>query len=237
MIEVNEKASKIAKESYKDLLNFAFSKKIEVPTISNFTKLKVDRTRWLKNEFKKENNLYNENHVDKKYEKNQAFLDLIQPESICDAFCGVISPYKNIFKTNAKEILTNDANPHPADYNMDANDFMQMLIDQGKTYDLVDIDPWNSPIEFIDNGIKLAKKAICITYGEFGNMKRTKKVNYIKRAYNLSLEEYTIDNIILWTKLKALKHGKTIELIDLLKTKGSVFRAYYSVEGKNEKRF
>ena len=142
---------------------------------------------------KKKNGHYNEKHLNEKYKSNLEFYNFLKPKSILDAFCGIGRYWKN------KEPLTidNDINKNiESDYTLDANEFMKIMIEEGKVFDMVDIDPFGSAYDFFDNAYKLSDKGLVVTFGEMGH-KRWKRLDYVGKKYNIhSLEDFTHENII-----------------------------------------
>ena len=144
---------------------------------------------------KKKRGDYNRKHIQEKYDSNDEFLNLINPETVLDCFCGINRYWKNkVIKT-----IDNDINDKiDADYNIDANELMDKLLTDGYKFDIVDIDPFGSAFDFIDNAYNLSTKGLIITLGEMGN-KRWKRLDYVSKTYGIdNLDDYTSMTMANW---------------------------------------
>ena len=154
--------------------------------------------------YKKDKNLYNEDHRKIKYELNKEFFKEIKPKSILDLFCGENRFWDSTYGKRCK-VISNDslesknAKPDPG-MTLKANLLLQAYSSVNYKFDLIDIDPYGSPISCLENGIKLAKKGLIVTFGDYKNFKRysNKYRNHFKVFYNIDLpkEEITINNLI-----------------------------------------
>lgn len=164
--------------------------------------------------------------IDKKYETNDLFIKLLNPKSILDVFAGHQSYYHNL--SNVK-VISNDKNNKNHHYNMDALKLLMHLNIQDKKFDIVDLDPFGSAYDYIELALKIAKKGIIITYGEFGH-KRYKRIDYVKHRYNISnFENFNIDKIILETQRLGLIHKKILIPKAILNSKGLIYRVYFKI--------
>ena len=153
---------------------------------------------------KKQTNTYNEDHIDEKYYINSEFFNAVNPESILDLYCGRNRFWATNYGSECK-VISNDAledKEAKPDYKMNikADQLLQAYLMVDKHFDLIDIDPYGSPKECIEAGIKLADKGLIITFGDFKNYcKRfsTDKKNLFKELYgiNLSKKEVTIEHV------------------------------------------
>lgn len=185
----------------------------------------------------KENKTYNKNHLLKKYETNLEFLELIEPKSVLDLYAGEHSYYerlkeelKDLNENTIKQITTNDINKNfdKNDYNMDALRLLCKLYYENKKYDLIDIDPFGSAYDCLDLSIKMAKKALIVTYGEYGH-KRWKRYDYLQVHYNISSEEdFNNKKFIEVTKNKGIQNKKELTPI-YIKQWDNILRVYYKI--------
>lgn len=174
---------------------------------------------------RKQNNTYNQSHVIEKYETNIKFIKMIQPESALDLYCGV----NNFYKDKIKNVTSNDKNKSiTADYNMDAHKCICLLYSQNKKYDFIDLDPYGNAYDCFDLAIKMAKKGLAITLGEM-YCKRWKNEQFTKKYYNLSLEEFTVENIIKYIQTIGTRNNKNISPVFIRKWK-NIARVWFEVE-------
>jgi len=83
-----------------------------------------------------------------------------------------------------------------ATYNLPADRLIAMLYAEGKTFDLIDLDPFGSAFDCFDLAIKMAKKAIIITFGEMGH-KRWKRLDFVRYHYGIeNLSDFTTSRLI-----------------------------------------
>ena len=152
-----------------------------------------------------DNRTYNTDHIIEKQEINALFIEKIKPRTILDLYCGYGTSYIGC------NVTRNDINPkYDADYHMDAYKLISKLYSENKKYDFIDIDPFGSPYDCLDLGIKMARKGLAITFGEMRhkNFRRFEKVwaNYgIK-----TLEDFTIENILRKVLIMGYKNKKEL---------------------------
>ena len=153
----------------------------------------------------KKDNTYNAAHVAEKYEINNAFLQMIQPVTVLDAYCGEKDFYKGFQST------TNDINESiPALYHMDAHRLLCKLYADGAQFDLIDLDPFGSAYDCFDLAIKMARKGLVITLGELGH-KRWKRLDYVGSHYDIdSMEAFTIENLIAYIQKIGRRNKKQL---------------------------
>ena len=174
---------------------------------------------------KKQDNVYNKSHLNEKYDTNMKFIERIEPKSVLDLYCGP----KNFYKGKVKNVTSNDKNKLiEATYNMDAHKCICYLYSQNKKYDLIDLDPYGNSYDCFDLAIKMAKKGLIITFGEM-YCKRWKNDKFIKRYYNLSLEDFTIDNVIEHVQMIAKRNNKILDPIYIGKWK-NINRVWFEIE-------
>lgn len=180
----------------------------------------------LKREGKK-NGTYNDLHRDDKYATNKLFLDEVSPSSVLDIYSGM----KSWWKSNCSgEVLTNDLNPEADSmYHEKAEYLIHKLYYEGMSFDLVDLDPFGSAYDCFDCAIKMARKAIVITYGEMGH-RRFNRLDFVRRHYGIeSMEEYTIGRLIDETVKIGLRSKKLLTPRYIRNYPG-ISRVYYTVE-------
>lgn len=174
----------------------------------------------------KKENTYNQNHVMEKYDLNALFMNMIQPKTICDAYCG----QKSFYRSLDYDVVTNDLDLNiEADYHMDAFCFMCEMFIQGKSFDLVDLDPFGSAYDSFDLAVKMAKKGVVITLGELGH-KRWKRLDFVSRYYGInSLEDFTIENLIEHIQMIGERNKKKLTPV-FVKEWRNTGRVYFKIE-------
>jgi hypothetical protein len=129
----------------------------------------------------KTNDVYNQKNRDIKYSANKEFAELVNPASVLDVYSGNSWWLQNGYKT-----VTNDIDAKfKTDFSLDALDLLCTMKLQGKKFDLVDLDPYGSAYELFDLAVKLAKKGIVVSFGEWGH-KRWKRFDFVKPRYGIS---------------------------------------------------
>lgn len=182
---------------FNDLINSGYT----LYHISKKYDITITQAKSILSKYKKESNTYNVDHIKVKYQINNEFFHCIKPKTILDLFCGRNRYWATNFGDKSL-VISNDlledkfANPDPG-YNIDANILMNNFIANNECFDLVDVDPYNSPAEFIDSAIKLAVKGLIITFGDLPNVKRFKKYDYFYKHYGItdSIENINIQSL------------------------------------------
>lgn len=171
---------------------------------------------------------YNSDHIEEKYETNSQFFSYILPNSILDLYSGVNSWWEQ--NTYDIDVTTNDTNKHSTSYYHEkAEMLIHKLYYEGNKYDLIDLDPFGSAYDCFDCAIKMAKRAIIITYGEMGH-KRFKRLDYVRRYYGIdNLDDFTIERLIEETQKIALRNKKKLTPVYICKW-ARISRVYYEIE-------
>jgi len=173
----------------------------------------------------KKNDTYNEKNRSVKYATNEDFCNLIQPASVLDVYAGD-SWYK---AANVSKLITNDADAtFDNTFNVDALKLLCSLYVENNSFDLVDLDPYGSAYECFDLGIKLAKRAVVVSFGEWGH-KRWKRLDYVRTRYDISsLEDFIEDAFIDEFKRIALRNKKLAKPVYVIKY-GNFLRVYFEL--------
>jgi hypothetical protein len=173
----------------------------------------------------KKNDTYNEKNRFLKYATNQEFLNLIQPNSVLDVYAGD-SWYRS---ADVEKLITNDVDAlFDNCFSMDAFKLLCSLYVENSTFDLVDLDPYGSAYECFDLSIKLARKAVVVSFGEWGH-KRWKRLDYVRTRYDISsLEDFVEDAFIDEFKRVALRNKKLATPVFVIKY-GNFLRVYFEL--------
>lgn len=139
----------------------------------------------------KEKDTYNLKHREQKYLFNRLFSEGM--ESVLDLYCGE----QSYWKSNGFNATTNDINPKiDADYHEPAERLIHKLYYEGRSYDLIDLDPFGSPYECLDCAIKMAKKGLIVTFGELGH-KRFKRLDFVRRHYGVeNIDDFDLKPLV-----------------------------------------
>lgn len=188
----------------------------------------------------KETYSYNLNHIDSKYSDNDEFVKFIKPKSILDLFAGTC--YYEKYKKDGIEVVQNDVNgkdndilkSYNFDYTIDAGRLLGKFIYEDRKFDIVDVDPFNSPMQYIENAIKIAKKGLVVTFGDFAILKMPgidciKKKAYFYRTYGFkSISKVTIEHAISCVQKIASKNNIELNIIKISKNSNH-YRVYFKI--------
>ena len=98
----------------------------------------------------------------------------------------------------------------------------------GCTYDMIDLDPYGSAYECFDLAIKMANKALIITFGELGH-KRWKRLDFVKRYYGIErMEDFTLLNLVKHLEMIANRNKKHLEPV-ISRTWDRIGRVWFKV--------
>lgn len=176
---------------------------------------------------KKDGKRYNASHVEDKYDCNSEFVNMIDPKSVLDLYAGDCWYKKNC---PGVHVESNDTDcSRDTDYHENAEMLVHRLYYERKQYDLVDIDPFGSPFECLDLGIKMASRGLVVTYGEMGH-KRFKRLDFVRSRYGIkSLEEFTVEKMIAETVRIGERNKKRLTPV-IVRNWNRISRVYYKVE-------
>ena len=168
---------------------------------------------------------YNEKHRHLKYAANDLFYSAIRPKSVLDLFsCNSWYADKDC------AVITNDlSEDFETDYSEPAKRLLMQFALQAKRFDLVDLDPYGSAYECFDLAIELARKAIVISFGEYGHL-RWKRLDFVRDRYQIhSLDEFMPEKFVAEAQRIGRLHKKELQLLDLVQY-GNFLRAYFKIE-------
>lgn len=173
----------------------------------------------------KKNNTYNEKHRQEKYETNYRFQTLIEPKTVLDVYAG-----EGYWKDKVQSSISNDKDPKfNHHYQMDALEFMCEMYRTGETFDLIDLDPYGSAYDTFDLAMKMAKKGLIVSFGEWGH-KRWRRYDFVEPRYGISSqEEFTEEKFIEEIARIGRVNKKRAYPIDTIKYE-NFFRVYFKLE-------
>lgn len=190
----------------------AFSVDRSIPSVS----IKLKR-------LTKKDNSYNSEHYEDKINTNKQFVEMLNPKSILDLYCGAGNNYKEYNSTK------NDIDlKYEATYHMDALKLLCKLYQEDSKFDFIDLDPFGSAYDCFDLAIKMANKGIAITFGELGH-KRFKRLDFVRHHYGItSIEDFTIENIIKQVQEIGMRNKKTLKVWKIKRWK-NIGRVYFVI--------
>jgi hypothetical protein len=190
----------------------------------NRTKVSIS-VKWKR--LKKKNDTYNIKHRELKYKLNDEFINYLNTKnvkSVLDVFSG-----NSYYKKYDFFLTTNDIDKkHDTDFHLHSLKLMCKLFLENKKYDLIDLDPFGSAFDCFDIAIKMAKKGIIITFGEFGH-KRFKRYDFVGDRYNINnIEDFKIEKFINKVKEIGRNNKKLLTDIKILQ-ETNILRVYFSI--------
>ena len=155
-------------------------------------------------EYKKRENIYNQDHLEDKYGLNDDFFHLIKPKSILDVCCGQRKFWAD-YKKFGCNVVSNDcmedkrAQPDKL-MTFKAHQLLEAYKLANTQFDIVDVDTYGNPADCLEAAVVVAKKGLIITFGEFKRLRyRFKNVGqkYFKEKYGMkmSIEDITINDM------------------------------------------
>lgn len=205
----------------KDLIDKGYSSKdIAESTGRTLTSVSIK----IKRLGKKEGS-YNIEHIEDKYKTNDEFFKIIKPKTALDLYCGEKDFYYSYL---GEDSISNDIDRNiNASYNMDALKCLCTLYPQH--FDLIDLDPYGSAYDCFDLAIKMADKAIVITFGELGH-KRWKRLDFVSRYYGInSLDDFTLNNLVSHVQMIGRRNKKNLIPV-FIKEWRNIGRVYFAIE-------
>ena len=100
---------------------------------------------------------------------------------------------------------------------------------KNEKFDLIDLDPYGSAYDCFDLAVKMAKKGLVISFGEWGH-KRWRRFDYVQPRYGISsYDEFTEDFFIAEVKRIAECNKKTADPVISAHSK-NFLRIYFKIE-------
>jgi len=161
------------------------------------------------------------------------FAKSINAKTILDVYAG----RKSMWKDKGYRIVTNDIDKTAeVDFHMDADKFVSKIYSEKKKFDIVDLDPYGSAFQCIPTAVKLIKKGLIVSYGDYNNWRFHRYKIIVARYGNFKdIKNYKDfeDVMILHTMYLAEVYGKVkLEIWKFFKTSNNFFRVYYKIKEK-----
>lgn len=175
----------------------------------------------------KKDGTYNAEHVQDKYAVNRSFIADVRPASLLDCYAGKRTFYA---ETPEVDVTDNDANPEAdTEYHLDALKLLCTMYAEGCRFDVVDLDPFGSAYDCFDLAVKMARKGLCITFGELGH-KRWKRLDFVSRYYGIeSLEGFTLDALIRHVQMIGRRNKKVLKVYAAREWR-NIGRVWFTIE-------
>jgi len=123
---------------------------------------------------------YNSKNRQLKYQTNELFQKAILPKSVLDLYAG-----DSWWLNKVEACVTNDKDPRfETDYNLDALELLCRFFIESRKFDVIDLDPYGSAYDCFDLAIKMSKKGIVVSFGEWGH-KRWKRTDFVAPRYGI----------------------------------------------------
>lgn len=169
---------------------------------------------------------YNDKNRGLKYAANQFFIDTVQPKTVLDVYAGN-SFYKSV---DGLSVVTNDKDDKfDTDYKLDALKLLCTLYAAGKKFDVVDIDPYGSAYECFDLALKMSRKGVVVSFGEWGH-KRWKRYDFVRPRYGITNAEGFVPDAFIgeFQRIARVNHKEAV-VADVLQY-GNFLRVYFTLE-------
>ena len=113
-------------------------------------------------------------------------------------------------------------------YNEDALKLLCKLYAANEKFDVIDLDPYGSAYDCFDLVMKLAKKGIAISFGEWGH-KRWRRYDFVRPRYGITNNEEFIENAFIaeLQRIARLNH-KELEVLESLQY-SNFCRIYFKI--------
>lgn len=174
----------------------------------------------------KKSDTYNHKNREMKYAANRMFIEQVNPKTVLDVYAGN-SYYKTV---DGITVTDNDMDESfETQYSMDALKFLCQMYLDGRKFDVVDLDPYGSAYDCFPLALKMAKKGIVVSFGEWGH-RRWKRVDYVRPRYGIqSVDEFTPDAFISEFQKIAIQNHKTATVFDVLQY-SNFLRVHFTLE-------
>jgi hypothetical protein len=174
----------------------------------------------------KKSDTYNDKNRESKYAANRMFVESVQPKTVLDVYAGN-SFYKGIDGIDVTDNDTDDK--FDTQYSMDALKLLCQMYLDGRKFDVVDLDPYGSAYDCFDLALKMARKGIVVSFGEWGH-RRWKRVDFVRPRYGIqTVDGFTPDAFIAEFQRIAISNHKTATVFDALQY-GNFLRVHFTLE-------
>lgn len=142
---------------------------------------------------------YNAKNREAKYAANRKFFDYLEPIKVLDLYAG-----NSWYQDKALELTTNDKDTRfETTYHQDALSLLCQMYVEGKKFDLIDLDPYGSAYDCFDLAIKMSRKGIIVSFGEWGH-KRWKRTDFVAPRYGINTIEQFGDGELFIQELQRI---------------------------------
>ena len=174
----------------------------------------------------KRNDTYNAHDRALKYAANELFVQTVKPKSVLDVFAG-----NSYYKTaGIDRVVTNDKDEKfETDFHEDALKVLCGLYAAGEKFDVIDLDPYGSAYDCFDLALKMAKRGLVVSFGEW-NHRRWKRYDYVRPRYGIrDVDGFTIQAFTDEVQRVAATNNKKATIADVLQYK-NFLRVYFTLD-------
>lgn len=173
----------------------------------------------------KSDDSYNDKHREVKYLANASFLDLVNPKSVLDVFAG-----NSFYRDRVQKVVTNDKDEKfDTDFHLDSLKLLCGLYADGRKFDVIDLDPYGSAYDCFDLAVKMARKGVVVSFGEWGH-KRWKRYDFVRPRYGIAgADDFDADAFISEFQRIARVNHKEAAVSDVLQY-GNFLRVYFVLD-------
>lgn len=173
----------------------------------------------------KKQDTYNDANRAAKYEANKRFIDLLKPKTILDLYAA-----NSYYKQHSELELTDNDSDTRFDtmHNEDALKLLCKLYANNQKFDVIDLDPYGSAYDCFDLAMKLAKKGIVISFGEWGH-KRWRRYDFVRPRYGITNNDEFVESAFITElqRIARLNH-KQLEVAESLQY-ANFCRVYFKI--------
>lgn len=173
----------------------------------------------------KKEDTYNDANRAVKYEANKRFVELLKPKTLLDLYSA-----DSYYKTHPElELTDNDADSRfYTMHNKDALTLLCNLYATNQKFDVIDLDPYGSAYDCFDLAIKLARKGIVISFGEWGH-KRWRRYDFVRPRYGITdNDNFTAEAFATEAQRVARLNHKQLEIVESLQY-ANFCRIYFKI--------
>jgi hypothetical protein len=173
----------------------------------------------------KKQDTYNDANRTMKYEANERFLKLLKPKTLLDLYAA-----NSYYKQHSEiELTDNDTDfRFNTAHHEDALKLLCKMYSDNTKFDVIDLDPYGSAYDCFDLAIKMARKGIAISFGEWGH-KRWRRYDFVRPRYGITNNDDFISDAFIaeLQRIARLSH-KQLEVVESLQY-ANFCRIYFKI--------
>lgn len=173
----------------------------------------------------KKQDTYNDANRAAKYEANKRFVELLNPKTVLDLYAA-----NSYYKFHPElDLIDNDSDTRfDTMHNEDALKLLCKLYPNNQKFDVIDLDPYGSAYDCFDLAMKLARKGIAISFGEWGH-KRWRRYDFVRPRYGITNnDDFTTEAFVAEAQRIARLNHKQLEIVESLQY-ANFYRVYFRI--------